>query len=432
MLKHFCLKKHFMLRNNFLLALLFTITFFFLFGSSSCLKSKRPGLPSEVIEVLNISGIHKTELTKFILSTSQTKDSLKIDAAYFLISNLDKNYTAYYKLVDSSGNIYNIIPEDFNNYMEIRCFIDSIESTNGNLIYSADSFAIDYSRVNTNLLTNNMELAFKKWRHNKHWLNYDYQTFKKFILPFKVASEEIECFRQTLNDKFYNTIDSNISFYENIDKINRGINSHIIYDPRYIKVLSAQSVKELIINGKGNLNDINIFKVKALRSLGFAASMDYTPYIADSSGWYAWTTVFSPDGEKIHLDISNGILKELLEHKIPKVYRRTYFEDTSSLYSIKKFDDRTPPYLGHFNMFDVSANYFFSRDTILVNNNDCKYSYLAVFNDNEWRAVDWSQNINGKSNFNNLASGINYKYANWDTNNIVIIGSPFMFNDFND
>lgn len=415
-----------MAKSNLIFSLFLVLLLIVLLGSQSCLKSKRPGIPPEVVEVLNLSGIYKPQLTRFILECMQTEDSLKIDAGFFLLANLHRNYTAYYKLVDSTGNTYNINPEEFKNLGEIRALIDSLENNYGELTYSADSFAIDYSRVKSDFLMKNLSHAFESWENNNLKLDYDFETFKKYILPFKVGNENIEPFRNLLSTKFIVFTDTNKTFTENVSMLNQQINSLVIYDERYIRNLPVQNLEELMENGKGNLADINTLKVNVFRSLGIAAVMDYTPFIADSSGWYAWTTIISPEGKEMHLDISNGELGLLLDNRIAKIYRRTYFEDSTSLFAKKDMKESTPRFLGHFNYFDVTSNYFETTDYDLVHGNNEKYLYLAVFNDGKWRPVDWTLNNKGKSHFTSLAYGINYLPVIWKQKKAISYGDQFV------
>ena len=366
------------------------------------MKSKRPGIPTKVIEVLNISGIHKPKLNRFILESMQTNDSLKMLSAYFIIENLHRNYIAYYKLVDSSGNVYNLHPKDFKDLKSLRIFMDSIENSYGKLIYSADSFSIDYASISSEFLTNNLNKAFETKSNNDLSVDYDFNTFLKYVLPFRVENENLENFRELLSDKFKPTIDKDKSLESNINSLNDQINKLVTYDERYIKNYSVQPINDLLENGRGNLADINVLKVKVFRSLGIAACMDYSPFIADSSGLYSWTTVFTPEGKEIHLDISNGKLNFLLKNSINKVYRHTYFEDSTSLFAFKNIKENTPPFLGHFNNFDITSNYLPTTNISIIKSDTNKYFYLAVFNDGKWKPVAWAMNNNSNANFEDI------------------------------
>jgi hypothetical protein len=414
-----------MAKNNILSLGFLVLTIVISVNTQSCLKSKRPGLPPKVVEVLNNSGIHKPKINKFILRNMQSKDSLKLDAAYFIIENLNRNYSAFYKLTDSLENEYELNPEDFKDLYSLRLFTDSLQTAHGELTYSADSFSIDYSGASFNLLYENLQLAFE----TRNRFNYDFDIFKKYVLPFRVANERIEKFRENLSCKLFPLWEENKSLEYNIQKINTEINSLVEYDNRYIKNHSTQTVTELLHNRKGNLEDINILKIKVFRSLGIAAVMDFTPALVDSSGLYLWTSIILPNGKEINLDITNGNLKSLLKNSINKVYRRTYFEDTTSLFAIKNTKENTPPFLGHFNNFDISEKYLTTFNTSVVKIDTNKYFYLAAFNDGKWKPIAWSMNNNGIAHFKNIGQNGFLLPVVWEKDRIRCIGAPFKFTE---
>ena len=78
----------------------------------SCLKSDRPGIPDDVVGVLNRSGIFKPGLMTIILEFQAPEDSLKLEAAYYILRNLENNYTIQHALVDSSDNEIIINPDN--------------------------------------------------------------------------------------------------------------------------------------------------------------------------------------------------------------------------------------------------------------------------------------------------------------------------------
>ncbi|NOY51788.1 MAG: hypothetical protein GXO88_14645 [Chlorobi bacterium] len=404
------------------ICLVFIVLYF-----SSCLKSKRPGIPKDVISVLDIAGINKPQLTKFILNCMEADDSLKLDACYYLLSYSNKNYTSFYSLKDSLGNTYNINPGRFSNLREILLHIDSLEGANGCLEYKADSFSIDFESLNSKQFTDNLFVAFDTYNNNKEWLTYGYSAFKQYILPYRVANEIVEPFRKKLRGLLNDELDNELSFEQNVLKVNRKINSLIQYDERYVKTMHRPLIDELLETGKGNLETINIFKVKAFRSLGFAAAMDYTPALSDTNGWLAWTTVIAPDGNEIHLGACDGGLTEPIVRSLAKIYRRTYFADSNSLFSIKSIKESTPPYLGHYNYIDVSGlygnNYRFAKKT----SSSQKYLFTAVYNDGKWKAVDWSLNKDSIMIFENMAENVVYLPTKWEDKRCLAIDYPFVF-----
>lgn len=402
-------------------------SFIFLLSFPACLKSKKQGLPRDVISVISISGINKPQINRFILNCMESEDSLKLNACYFIVSNLTSNYTSFYSLNDSLDNKYEIRPASFKNLENIILYIDSLESSHGSVFYKSDSFSLDFKNLNAKFLTNNLFSAFKTYYNNKPYLDYNYETFKEYVLPYRTENEIAEPFRNKLS-KIY-SLDTNITFKENIEIINKKVNSLVSYDERYAVSIIKPSIDELLIKGNGNLESINNLKVKVLRSLGIAAAIDYTPALTDTNGMYVWTSVFSPDGDMINLDIPNGNLQKLLDKSIAKVYRRTFSQDNSSLFAIKSIEENTPAFLGHYNYIDVSDTYNFNSNYYSNATVSDKYLYLAVYNDGRWKPIDWSLNKNSRIGFNKLAQGNLYLPVKWKKSNSVAVDYPFIIDD---
>lgn len=411
-----------LIRNGKLFIL--SISLIFLLSFQACLKSKRPGLPEEVVSVINMSGLNKPQINRFILESMESNDSLKLQACYYIVSNLASNYSAYYKLRDSLNNTYKIKPESFKNLHNIILYIDSLEKSHGKLEYKADSFSLDYKRLNAEFLTDNLFYAFETYYKNKPYLNYDFETFKEYILPYRVENETVEPFRKKLS-KLYN-LDTTINFKTNVELINKKINSLVIYDERYVVSVVNPIIDQILEKGKGNLESINILKVKVLRSLGIAASIDYSPALTDTNGNYVWTSAFSPNGDVILLDIDNGKLHDLMENSMSKVYRRTFSHDSNSLFAIKNVKEITPRFLGHYNYMDVSNSYNFKSSFISKTNILDKYLYLAIYNDGKWKPIDWSLNKDSQIKFNYLADNKLYLPVKWENDQSVAINYPFL------
>ena len=70
----------------------------------SCNQKTDDKLPSNVMEVLELAGTNRSELEEVINYYHDTGDTLKKQAAYFLIGNMaDKDYITY-AVADSSEN----------------------------------------------------------------------------------------------------------------------------------------------------------------------------------------------------------------------------------------------------------------------------------------------------------------------------------------
>ncbi len=386
------------------------ITILFAIGGNSCLKSKKEGIPEDVIVVLNNSGIYKPSLMKVILEFQKPADSLKLQAAYFIIRNLEHNYTIERILVDSSGNTINIDIHNFKNLKSIKNHLSLIEKEKGKPEYKSDSIWLDFKNIDPEFLIDHINTSYGIWMNQNLGNRYDFDKFCKYILPYRVSNERIEPYISHFQKLFAGLYDQNKDLSYNVIEINRAINTKLKYDDRFEIFPNPQSIKSIETNKSGDHCDINIYKIKALRSMGIAATLDYTPFFADSTLGYYTTTVILPDNSKIYLNNPDEINQPYQKGNVAKVYRRTFVKTPGSLFSIKETNMHTPPFLGNYNYVDVTNEYISTEDILLKFNDTINYAYIAVFNDGEWRPVSWAiPDDNGIATFKNMGTDLAYK-----------------------
>ena len=404
----------------FILAILLVII------SNSCLKSKKTGIPDEVIKTLNESGIRKPDLLKVILAFQQPEDSLKLRSAYFLIQNLDNNYSIKMSLYDSSDNLIQINTEDFTDYASIKKYRDSLEKISGKLSYKADSIWLDIDTLKSEFLINHINTVFTTMQNNAWNPNYNFDIFCNYILPYRVANEEIELNIQHFQNKYAHLIQQNLSIVDMATLLNSEINNEISYSEKLVINPNVKSAAILEESHKGNLFDINVYKVNALRSLGIAAALDYTPFFVDSILGFYSTTVLLPDNKKLILLHSDDHATYYPQGKVAKVYRRLYRNNPESLFSIKDKKTHTPPFLGNYNYLDVTNEYLQTADISINCTDTSQFIYLAVLNENKWKPVEWAQiESNGKAIFSNMGIGVYYKPVIVLKEEIVVVGEGF-------
>lgn len=397
-----------------------------------CLKNKTPGIPPEVQQSLNKSGIHKPDLMKVLLEFNQPEDSLKLQAAYFLITNLENNYTIRMSLSDSSGNVIDIDPLKFKNYMSIKKYLDSIEMTSEKISYKTDTILLDIENVNSEILIEHINNSYNTWQKSTWNKKYDFSLFCDFILPYRVANEEVELNSNHFKEKYGHIIQNNLSIVETAILLNNEINKEITYDNRLVLNPNVQLITTTEKTHIGNLRDINIYKVTALRSLGIAAAMDYTPFFADSILGYYSTTVILPNRNTLILKNPDNQPMPYLQGKVAKVYRRSHDYDPNSLFSIKDKETHTPPFLGNYNYLDVTDEYLKTADVTIDFADTSQFVYLAVFNENKWQPVEWSRTgDDNKAHFKNMGTGIVYRPVVISEEEILPAGKEFCLTDKN-
>ncbi|MDP3462648.1 MAG: transglutaminase domain-containing protein [Bacteroidales bacterium] len=382
--------------------------------STSCLKSDKPGLPEEVIRTYSETGFNRIEFTKTIGKfIDDAGDSIQLQAAYFLIAKMRSHYMVTYDVTDTSGAIYQIDPFMFTSGDSLLAHWKKLDSIHGGLHYQPDRFVLDTDTIKSELLISTIQQTMKSQKPEWHGL-YDKETVFQYVLPYRIANEAVEDWRSQLADTFPELLYFSAQTYEPdiiIENINEFVNSRFIFDKRFIKQATIQPLADLLRNRVGNYEDLAHLKVKLLRMCGIPATIDYTPYLADSVNSFVWAVAMNSD-RKFQPLLSEET-KYLFERSnyFPKVYRRIFHENNSSLFRLKPISLTTPPFLGHYDYLDVTQDYVdviqlqyeqVSPDTLL---------YLTVLNDKKWRAVDFAISADNQFVFNNIASNITLRPA---------------------
>jgi hypothetical protein len=413
-------------------SLFFTLLVTLLLCNWHCLKSTRPGIPSAVQRVLNRAGINKPELLKAIGYYVEKKDSLPLKAMYGLIAQMDKNYAVFYSVQDTAGNHYTFDPTAYPDYLSLKHAWDSTEQIHGNLLYHADSFRVDSYTLSGDFLINNLQMALKAYRTFPWSRLYSFGTFCRWILPYRVANEQAEAFRSyflkeygPLPQRFLkkNTSPLDVAFY-----LNRLINRKMDYKDTYNKSLDVQSIRVLEKSGKGNFYDIAIYKVKVMRAFGIAAAMDYTPFLADTNFGYAFTTVILPGGNEMRMEYPHRVKNLDKPGRIAKLYRRTFYRDSASLFAVKNMHTSTPAFLGDFYYSDIT-NPLRSKTVGIRLTDTARYVYLSIFNDGGWHPVSWAIPKDSSALFQKMGKNIVYLPVAYQKHHLMRMGNPFLLDN---
>lgn len=394
------------------LAKLFAITFLAA-TALSCLKSTKPGLPEKVIQTINETGFNRVVLTKTIGQYLQPDDSARLKAAYFLIANMQPHYSVDYKLVDTNKLRITFDPNLAPQNIPIKVFWKKMEDSLGTLTFVAENFTSDKDAITYKLLNETIACAFES-RHYPWNKNMDDSAFLQYVLPYRVGNEHLENWRPMLRDLLLPLIPDSVK--QDVNRVagfvNHYINNRVSFDERFLKKAEIQSAAELLSSERGNFQDISYLKVKALRSLGIAAALDYCPVVSDADIHTFYTASYlDTQGNFIMLENDSSFSFNNLQPSISKLYRRTFLDLETGLFAEKATSFTTPPFLGHYHYLDVTSD-FLPVDSVSFSGN-CPDSllYLTVFSDNKWKAVAYAKCNNKRAVFKQTAKGRQFGFA---------------------
>lgn len=387
----------------------------------SCLKSTGPKLPEEVVKVIQQTGVNRIELTKTI-ARYYPDDSIRLTAAYFIIGNIYRQYSVEYELVDSNGNQIPFQPTDLVDSIPLKESWELFSKKHSHAKFKALNFSMDRDTLTASYLANNIDLAVES---RGYWWSSDIpdDDFYENVLPYRVSNEIPDDWRQYLADFILPQIPDSIRYSRNrvAFLVNQNIHHRIVTDGRFSKQTRLSSPKEILERGRGSQEEISHLKVKILRSIGIPAAIDYIPYAGKSgSTWYF--PVFLNEEKKYQPLLQSGEDSTFpTSVHISKVYRRCFSNPMTGLFAQKHSQQSSPPFLGHYPQLDVTR-YYVPIDSIIFRGH-CNDSimYLAVWDGETWKAVDWARVGDGKAVFNDIGPIAHYRFAVMKADSLVLL-----------
>lgn len=411
-----------------------TFAFLFLFVLLVCSCSIDYSRPADVAEALETAGDNRAELEKVLAHYAGDIDSLKLKAAYYLISNMEGHGYVTYDLVDSTGAKLDFNVLDYQDYKALRAATDELEDQHGELDFEKNELIYDLDVITSEFLIDQIDRAFLAWRQRPWSKNFSFDQFCEYILPYRGSNEPLESWRQTFLDK-YKDIAANMTDpsdpIEAAKLINDDIKSWFKFDPRFYYHPTDQGLSEMLENKLGRCEDMTNLAIYALRANGLAVTSDYTPYWADAGNNHAWNAIVTPDGRVIpFMGAESNPGKYRLANKLAKVYRKTFGKRKSNLVFQEKKQEKIPRWLGGKSYIDVTADYTDVCDLTLEFEREIPDSvdiaYLCVFNSGEWKPIHWGRIENGSATFTDMGKDIAYLPALYINEEIMPFGSPFI------
>jgi len=351
---------------------------------------------------LERAGTNRRELVEVL--EHYKDDSLKLEAAKFLIENM---YHSYYKEGKSINDI-NVITSEY-------------------LIKDIDS-------------------AFYGWEHSPWKKEIDFDTFCRFILPYRVANEPLSYWRDTLRNEYKHLIvdikDPIRAFEKVYSAVLKQFEKLGTAEQPFIDIMTLHQIK------KGTCGQRGIYVGAVLRSLGIPAAFDFVPfwgnYSTSSHAWVSYTnrgrtfTVYGNDSIAKEFNLIDGCNfndpGELIHphhqwdsiKRVPVIMRLCY-ELQSPLEIIK--DKNMPAELKDLFLINVSRQYGFTHhvEFASVPNGD---PYLYAFDTGRgWRAVTKGETHNSKVVFKDLPGKMVYLPFSCYKKHKRPMGNPFLLDE---
>lgn len=398
--------------------------------------SVQPDLPAEVATAIKAAGDNGAELQKVITHYRALSDSLKLEAAYFLIGNMEGHGWATYDLVDTVGNNVAFDVNLFPTYDSLTTAFATMETEHGVLDFEKNELQPDVENIDADYLIEQIDMAFRAWRERPWAVHLSFDDFCQYVLPYRGSNEPLEEWRTMFFEKYADLADRMTDPTDPVEAaslINDDIMTYFTFDPRYYYHPTDLGLSEMLQTGVGRCEDMTNITIYAMRANGLAVTSDYTPAWADAGNNHAWNAIIAPNGSAIpFMGAEANPLKYKLGHRPAKVYRKTFSHQKDNLVFQERKQEKMPPWLGGKSYVDVTGSYggtissIVSIQTIFDKPvpDSIDIAYLCVFNSGEWKPIDWAK-INGDRAVFEPMGGLHlYLPALYVNEEIVPCGSP--------
>jgi len=407
---------------------------------------------SDLDSALSLAGKNKNELVKVL--EYYKDDSLKLEAARFLIENMPGSYSKndsivkickpFYDQYDSLAKLYNdkmttdrgkAIDEMWNKFSSCNAQMYEL------------SYRYDIQNITAKYLISEIELAFKAWKENVYTKNCSFEEFCEYILPYRranglVADDSRKVFYNRHKGAFFTN--KNVDMIEEADSLLSQYKylSHSQFWGTKIPILNASTFEALKF---GLCEDRCWYNSLLFSSLGVAVAIDFIPAWGNRNNSHSWNVLIK-DGKSYAFepfwDKDRWKYKRIYNNttfdcdwgrfRLAKIYRYTYknfFEGPAFDKRVKKED--VPVFFSNPKKKDVSQEYFDTVNVILdlkKNPEKTYYAYLCVLNYNEWHPVQYGKIEKNKVQFKGMGKDVIYLPCYYKDGSIIYAGEPFLLN----
>lgn len=371
---------------------------------------------------LDFAGENRPELEKVL--KYYENDPVRFRAACFLIRNMPRYYSYKGDILDSLKAIR--ATSDWRGYIK-PALLEKWERYN---YYQGAKKIYDAQVITADFLIKNIDGAFAAWE-KRTWNKYlTFDDFCEYILPYRIANEPLEEWRDTYYNKFSFLLDS---VYRETDVV--GASDVIVKHIKetgfgYIEYLDLPHLgaSYLLKNRIGKCQDVCDFTLYVMRALGIPAAIDFYSYSPETFAGHTWNSVRDTTGQFIPFwfnEVKRGT-KSPDGRKMGKAFRLC-FGKQSSIYSDIENKAGLPPFFRNTYYKDATSDYFRNELRFKFSKPQSEYVYLGVFIDNKPQGIDIALLKNEEAVFKNVEPDVIYMPLFYDGSKYHSGGYPVLF-----
>ena len=370
---------------------------------------------AELENALKLAGENRGELEKVLYHYSQNpSDSLKLQAATFLIKNMPGHYTL-------EGSLINTYRKKIDTDTTVSYFAKKtldISLSHMDQFHHTANKKEDVQNIKADFLIRHIDRSFENL-NSYSWLeDIPFDLFLKYILPYRFANERPDLWIDSLHLSpkalqellFSDDVKYTITKMEYALKFSEATT---FFQSHFIQELLRQDIYR-------DCQHITTQRNFKSRASCLPVAIDFIPHYANRNGYHYWNKIISPESK-------NSEISGALERKTAKVYRKTYSRHPSIR---TKTTEYIPEFFKNPFLLDVSNEYLQTTDVsihvpkYLKNSSD--YAYLCVFNNLKWIPIAIGHIAHPSVKFNDMGKNLVYLPAYYHDKKLTPFNYPFI------
>ena len=326
------------------------------------------GGSSDLEAALKAAGENRGELEKVLEHYSkEDADSLKLQAARFLIENMRGHYTLRGKLIDKYRRLF--YADTAASYFAKRCLEMMLDDVG--ILQQGGNHQEDLECVTAEFLIRHIDKSFERLDAYPWLADVPFEMFLEYLLPYRVGHERLELWIDSLGicpDTLSGIRQSGANEYfinKDIKKLPLTNSSQDFTQRQLRRWFSGYIYSNCL---PAALRDYLKCKAAFL-----PAAIDFIPYYANRNGFHCWSTMVSPEVKIIEEDWSR------LERRAAKIYRKTFSRHVKVESACREF---VPELFRDPFFVDVTDNYLHTANVEIPvckpTNRTNRYAYLCV------------------------------------------------------
>lgn len=416
------------------------IPFLLLIALSSCNDT-----PRDVRLVLDAAGENRTELQKVIDHYKSMEDQEKLNAAYFLIGNMDDKYALDGEVIRKYDPLFNYLKSlreknksianyslliNYSHFIEAAW--DSFATVLGPLNVNEAKIVPDYQQIKSTYLISNIDHAFAL-RDSLPWgRKFSFDQFCEYILSYRFKHETLENWRSYYHDKYHSMWDTIKA--DSIRQLGAGIYQLVprakglsIFNKYPFDLTTDQMEASLY----GTCAHVGVREAMLMRSAGLPVANDFTLSFGNINAGHEWNSLIMENGKTLHYEGYQDVFGYLQHlYKYAKVYRKTFGRQSINFNGHEK---EIPQSIRNNHMIDVTPEYTQTSNIIISLKysppKKKKYAVICSSKRNEWVAQDWGEINDKKVLFRNMGLDNVYMAMYFDNGEYSPASDPFILNN---